>query len=183
MTVDIVTIFPAMVEQPLAAGIIGRAVASGLLDVRVRDLRDFTTDRHRVVDDVPYGGGPGMSAAARSRNPSARGSSRSSDSSRPRMSIGIEYAADDEKHTAAEPGVTSGSKASRRSTVPTRSTSMIRRASDIVGDSPAACARERNDPSSRTRSARVVTSPGSLTSQTTPTVPSMSGSRTSTATR
>ena len=59
-TFDIVTIFPAMIEQPLAAGIIGRAVASGMLDVRVRDLRDFTTDRHRVVDDVPYGGGPGM---------------------------------------------------------------------------------------------------------------------------
>src|SRR5882672_3036865 len=59
-TFDIVTIFPAMIEQPLAAGIIGRAVVSGLLDVRVRDLRDFTTDRHRVVDDVPYGGGPGM---------------------------------------------------------------------------------------------------------------------------
>jgi len=59
-TFDVVTIFPAMIEEPLAAGIIGRAVASGLLDVRVRDLRDFTTDRHRVVDDVPYGGGPGM---------------------------------------------------------------------------------------------------------------------------
>ena len=59
-TFDIVTIFPAMIEQPLAAGILGRAIASGLLDVRVRDLRDFTTDRHRVVDDVPYGGGPGM---------------------------------------------------------------------------------------------------------------------------
>src|SRR5438105_11881356 len=60
MTFDIVTIFPAMIEQPLAAGIIGRAIAGGLLDVKVRDLREFTTDRHRVVDDVPYGGGPGM---------------------------------------------------------------------------------------------------------------------------
>jgi len=60
MTVDIVTIFPAMIEQPLAAGIVGRAIERGLLDVKVRDLRDFTTDRHRVVDDVPYGGGPGM---------------------------------------------------------------------------------------------------------------------------
>ena len=60
MTFDIVTIFPAMIEQPLAAGILGRAIANRLLDVRVRDLRDFTTDRHRVVDDVPYGGGPGM---------------------------------------------------------------------------------------------------------------------------
>ena len=60
MTFDIVTIFPAMVEQPLAAGIVGRAIERGTLDVKVRDLRDFTTDRHRVVDDVPYGGGPGM---------------------------------------------------------------------------------------------------------------------------
>ena len=60
MTVDIVTIFPAMIEQPLAAGIVGRAIERGTLDVKVRDLRDFTTDRHRIVDDVPYGGGPGM---------------------------------------------------------------------------------------------------------------------------
>ncbi|MEO8257082.1 MAG: tRNA (guanosine(37)-N1)-methyltransferase TrmD [Acidobacteriota bacterium] len=60
MKFDIVTIFPAMIEQPLAAGVLGRAIERGTLDVRVRDLRDFTTDRHRVVDDVPYGGGPGM---------------------------------------------------------------------------------------------------------------------------
>src|SRR5438132_10734238 len=60
MTFDIVTIFPAMIEEPLAAGVLGRAIERGTLDVKVRDLRDFTTDRHRVVDDVPYGGGPGM---------------------------------------------------------------------------------------------------------------------------
>lgn len=60
MTVDLVTIFPAMIAQPLAAGVLGRAIDRGTLDVKVRDLRDFTTDRHRVVDDVPYGGGPGM---------------------------------------------------------------------------------------------------------------------------
>ena len=60
MTFDIVTIFPAMIEQPLAMGILGRAIDRGTLDLKVRDLRDFTTDRHRVVDDVPYGGGPGM---------------------------------------------------------------------------------------------------------------------------
>jgi len=60
VTFDIVTIFPSMIEQPLAAGILGRAIERGTLDVKVRDLRDFTTDRHRVVDDVPYGGGPGM---------------------------------------------------------------------------------------------------------------------------
>lgn len=60
MTFDIVTIFPRMFEAALAEGVVGRGVASGVLDVRVHDLRGFTTDRHRVVDDVPYGGGPGM---------------------------------------------------------------------------------------------------------------------------
>jgi tRNA (guanine37-N1)-methyltransferase len=58
--VDIVTIFPKMVQAPLAEGIVGRAIERGLLDVHVHDLRDHTTDRHRVVDDVPFGGGPGM---------------------------------------------------------------------------------------------------------------------------
>jgi len=60
MTVDLVTIFPAMIEPALAAGVVGRAIERRMLDVKVHDLRDFTTDRHRVVDDVPYGGGPGM---------------------------------------------------------------------------------------------------------------------------
>ena len=60
MKFDIVTIFPKMVEAPLAGGIVGRAIERGVLDVKVHDLRDFTTDRHRVVDDVPFGGGPGM---------------------------------------------------------------------------------------------------------------------------
>ncbi len=58
--IDIVTIFPKMVEGPLAEGIVGRAIERGLLDVRVHDLREHTTDRHRVVDDMPFGGGPGM---------------------------------------------------------------------------------------------------------------------------
>ena len=49
-----------MVEAPLAEGVVGRATGAGCIDVRVHDLRDFTTDRHRVVDDVPFGGGPGM---------------------------------------------------------------------------------------------------------------------------
>ena len=57
---DIVTIFPAMVNAPLAEGVVGRAIERGLIDVRVHDLRDYTTDRHRVVDDEPFGGGPGM---------------------------------------------------------------------------------------------------------------------------
>ena len=60
MHIDVVTIFPKMVEGPLAEGIVARAIARGLIDVRVHDLRSFTTDRHRVVDDVPFGGGPGM---------------------------------------------------------------------------------------------------------------------------
>jgi len=57
---DVITIFPRMVEGPLAEGIIRRAMDRGVLDVQVHDLRDFTEDRHRVVDDMPYGGGPGM---------------------------------------------------------------------------------------------------------------------------
>jgi tRNA (guanine37-N1)-methyltransferase len=60
MKIDIVTIFPRMVEAGLAEGVVGRAAERGLLDVAVHDLRDFTADRHRSVDDVPYGGGPGM---------------------------------------------------------------------------------------------------------------------------
>src|SRR3954462_92716 len=60
MKLDIVTIFPKMVQGPLAEGIVARAIASGVLDVRVHDLRDFTADRHRVVDDMPFSGGPGM---------------------------------------------------------------------------------------------------------------------------
>ncbi len=60
MRFDVVTIFPAMVRQALDEGIVGRAIERKTLEVVVHDLRDFTTDRHRVVDDVSYGGGPGM---------------------------------------------------------------------------------------------------------------------------
>jgi tRNA (guanine37-N1)-methyltransferase len=60
MKFDIVTIFPRMVESGLAEGVVARGIERGLLDVAVHDLRDFTTDRHRTVDDMPYGGGPGM---------------------------------------------------------------------------------------------------------------------------
>jgi tRNA (guanine37-N1)-methyltransferase len=57
---DIVTIFPRMFDGPTREGILGRAVDRGLVDLKVFDLRDFTDDRHRTVDDVAYGGGPGM---------------------------------------------------------------------------------------------------------------------------
>ncbi len=59
MRVDIVSIFPEALV-PLAVSIIGRARERGLIEIGVHDLRDFTTDRHRQVDDVSYGGGPGM---------------------------------------------------------------------------------------------------------------------------
>jgi tRNA (guanine37-N1)-methyltransferase len=57
--VDVVTIFPAYLA-PLELSLVGKARAAGLLDVRVHDLRDWTTDRHRTVDDTPFGGGAGM---------------------------------------------------------------------------------------------------------------------------
>ena len=60
MKFDIVTIFPRMIDAGLAEGVVSRGIAQGLLDIRVHDLRDHTTDRHRTVDDAPYGGGPGM---------------------------------------------------------------------------------------------------------------------------
>lgn len=58
--VNIVTIFPEFFAAPLAASIPGRAARAGLVKYRVTDLRDYTHDRHRTVDDEPYGGGAGM---------------------------------------------------------------------------------------------------------------------------
>ena len=59
MRIDVVTIFPELVRL-LDVSLIGKARQTGLLDVRAIDLRDFTHDRHRTVDDTPYGGGAGM---------------------------------------------------------------------------------------------------------------------------
>ena len=59
MRVDIVTIFPSFFDV-LDLSLLGKARASGLIDVTAHDLRDFTHDRHRTVDDTPYGGGAGM---------------------------------------------------------------------------------------------------------------------------
>jgi tRNA (guanine37-N1)-methyltransferase len=64
MRIDIVTIFPGYFASPLAEALIGRAVEAGLLDFRIVDLRDFSDDPHRKVDDEAYGGGPGMVMAA-----------------------------------------------------------------------------------------------------------------------
>jgi tRNA (guanine37-N1)-methyltransferase len=58
--IDILTIFPGWFEGPLSSSLLGKAAASGTLDLRVHDLRAWATDRHRTVDDAPYGGGAGM---------------------------------------------------------------------------------------------------------------------------
>ena len=60
MLVDIVTIFPGYFASPLATGLLGKAGERGLVEVRLHDLRDWATDRHRSVDDAPFGGGAGM---------------------------------------------------------------------------------------------------------------------------
>ena len=60
MEIDLVTIFPDMCAAPLACSIVGRAREKGLLILRIHDLRQWATDKHRSVDDVPYGGGQGM---------------------------------------------------------------------------------------------------------------------------
>jgi len=57
---DIITVFPQFFESPFGFGILGRAIAEGRVRVRVHNLRDFTTDRHKTVDDRPFGGGEGM---------------------------------------------------------------------------------------------------------------------------
>ena len=59
MRIDVVTIFPPYLD-PLRQSLPGRAIESGLVDVEVHDLRRWTHDVHRSVDDAPYGGGPGM---------------------------------------------------------------------------------------------------------------------------
>ena len=60
MRFDVVTIFPAMFGSVFEQGVVGRAIEHGVIQLRAHDLRDFTHDRHRQVDDMPFGGGPGM---------------------------------------------------------------------------------------------------------------------------
>jgi tRNA (guanine37-N1)-methyltransferase len=59
MRIDVVSIFPDYLA-PLSLSLVGKACESGVIDLRVHDLREYATDRHRSVDDTPYGGGPGM---------------------------------------------------------------------------------------------------------------------------
>lgn len=60
MRIDVLTIFPGILESPLRESLLGKAIEKGVLDVRVHDIRDHATDKHRQVDDESYGGGPGM---------------------------------------------------------------------------------------------------------------------------
>src|SRR5256714_8086518 len=60
MTIDILTLFPEICRAPLNESMMKRAQESGALELRIHNLRDWTTDKHHVVDDSPFGGGPGM---------------------------------------------------------------------------------------------------------------------------
>lgn len=60
MRVDVFSIFPEYLAGPLASSLLGRAVAAGIVEVTVHDIRDWAVDRHRTVDDAPFGGGAGM---------------------------------------------------------------------------------------------------------------------------
>src|SRR5246500_4806479 len=60
MKIEVLTLFPEMFVGPLDESIIKRAREAGLLDLRIHNLRDYAHDRHRTVDDRPFGGGPGM---------------------------------------------------------------------------------------------------------------------------
>jgi len=60
MIFDVLTIFPEMFQSPLAESLLKKALDKGILQVRIRNLRDFTEDKHRMTDDYPYGGGAGM---------------------------------------------------------------------------------------------------------------------------
>jgi len=60
MRIDVITLFPELVEQVTGCGVVGRAAEQGLLDLHCWNPRDYTQDKHRTVDDRPYGGGPGM---------------------------------------------------------------------------------------------------------------------------
>jgi tRNA (guanine37-N1)-methyltransferase len=60
MTFDILTIFPGIFTSPLSESLLKKAIDKGFIEVRIRNLRDFTRDKHRMTDDYPYGGGAGM---------------------------------------------------------------------------------------------------------------------------
>ena len=60
MRFDVMTLFPDIIQKISSSSIIGRAVNAGIIDIHAHDIRDYTKDKHRKVDDTPYGGGMGM---------------------------------------------------------------------------------------------------------------------------
>ena len=60
MNIEVLTLFPELFPGPLSSGVTGRGLAAGLVTLQLHNLRDYTHDRHRQVDDIPYGGGAGM---------------------------------------------------------------------------------------------------------------------------
>jgi len=80
MKIDILTLFPEICRAPLGESIMKRAQENGIVDLRIHNLRDWTTDKHHIVDDAPFGGGQGMvmkpepifAAVEELRNPSSR---------------------------------------------------------------------------------------------------------------
>lgn len=82
MRIDVVTLFPQMVETLAEWGIVGRAVAADLLSLGTWNPRDYAADRHRSVDDRPYGGGPGMVMMAQPLRAAIRGARSAGDNSR-----------------------------------------------------------------------------------------------------
>src|SRR5258708_38156299 len=80
MKIDILTLFPDICRAPLGESIMKRAQENGIVDLRIHNLRDWTTDKHHIVDDAPFGGGQGMvmkpepifAAVQDRRNPSSR---------------------------------------------------------------------------------------------------------------
>ena len=60
MRIDVLTLFPEMIAEPLKHSIMGRAVKNGVMDIQTHNIRDYSTDKHHTVDDTPFGGGSGM---------------------------------------------------------------------------------------------------------------------------
>jgi tRNA (guanine37-N1)-methyltransferase len=86
MRVDVITIFPAYLE-PLGLSLLGKARDRGVLEIHGHDLRDWTDDRHRTVDDTPYGGGPGMVMRPEPWDAALRAISAAGPARRPRVIV------------------------------------------------------------------------------------------------
>ena len=101
MRFDLITIFPEFFAGPLSYGILRRARENGLVEVNVQDLRVFTKDRHRTVDDRPFGGGEGMVLKPEPLFEAVESllGHRVGDASKPGDSLGVTYLRGGKQHT------------------------------------------------------------------------------------